>query len=330
MSFTGGASAVVSEVFDKMWMIATTRTNLADDAVNRVIDETSGWTPVTAPAMSRSVALPERPDFDLDAGEASRLYDSVRAALEASLSGKLEQFLQTYFPSQAAYQRAMQWLEKATQGGAGIDPGIERQLWERDRARILAESSRAESEASATWANRGFPLPPGVLAGQVHQIRLDAQKKLSEQSRDIAIKRFDAGLENARFAVKTIIDSSQTALNAANEYIKTLMLGPQLASQMALSQVDAKVKMAQSMTSLYSAEVAAADPAVRLAIAQGDLDMRGVEANARTGLAALEARVRAATAFAEMLGAQAAAGLNALNAGASISGSDSTQRNIEG
>ena len=71
------------------------------------------------------------------------------------------------------------------------------------------------------------------------------------------------------------------------------------------------------------------DPAVRLAIAQGDLTMRGVEADSRASTAALESRVRAAIAYAEMLGAQAAAGLNALNANASISGSDSTVRNVD-
>jgi hypothetical protein len=143
------------------------------------------------------------------------------------------------------------------------------------------------------------------------------------------LKSFDTGVENARIAVRAVLDSAQTALNAANEYIKTLMLGPQLASELALSQVDARVKLAQSLTSLYAAEVSAADPAVRLAIAQGDLRMRGVEADSRAATAALESRVRAAMAYAEMLGAQAAAGLNALNASASISGNDSTVRNID-
>lgn len=75
--------------------------------------------------------------------------------------------------------------------------------------------------------------------------------------------------------------------------------------------------------------MSAAEPAIRLAIAQGDMDMRGMEANAKGEMIALESRVRAAMTFAEMLGAQAAAGLNALNASASISGSDSTNRSIE-
>ena len=86
----------------------------------------------------------------------------------------------------------------------------------------------------------------------------------------------------------------------------------------------------QSLTSLYAAEIGALDPVVKLAVAQGDINMRGMEANARGEMIAIESRVRAATSFAEMLGAQAAAGLNALNASASISGSssDSTTRTL--
>lgn len=329
MAFDGGASAVVSEVFSTMWNVAKSRTDLADAAVNRVVADSEGWTPIVAPRIEGEVGIPAKPNLEFDGQEAQNLYDGVRQALEHSIGSQLDQFLTTYFPRQSAYEKAMQWLESATQGGTGINPAIEQQLWERDRARILTEASRAENEAGATWANRGFPLPPGALTGQVHQIRIEAQKKLAEQSRDIAIKRFDAGLENARFAVKTIIDASQTALSAASDYIKTIMMGPQLASELALSQVEAKVKMAQAMTSLYSAEVSAAEPAIRLAIAQGDMDMRGMEANAKGEMIALESRVRAAMTFAEMLGAQAAAGLNALNASASISGSDSTNRSIE-
>lgn len=329
MAFEGGASAVVSDVFNRMWTIAQSRTTLADGAIGRAVAETDGWTPIVAPQLDAEVDIPEKPEFDFDPQEAGNLYDDVRGALEASIEGKLDQFLNTYFPSSSAYSKAMAWLESAASGGAGIDANIERQLWERDRARFTSEAVRAESEAASTWANRGFALPPGALAGQVHQIRIESVKKLSEQSRDIALKRFDAGLENAKFAVKTIIDASQTALSAASDYIKTVMMGPQLASQLALSQVDAKVKMVQAMTSLYSAEVAAMDPTVKLAITQADMDMRGLEANARGEMVAIESRVRAATSFAEMLGAQAAAGLNALNASASISGSDSTNRTQE-
>jgi len=329
MSFTGGASQVVSDVFNLLWDMAQSRTLEAQNQSRSAIQVADAWAPVVVPQITGSVALPQKPDIGLDPSEAVREYDAIRQALEVSFGTKLEDFLTLYFPQQATYTKAMDWLDRAIDGGVGIDPAIERQIWERDRARVALDALSAENEAAATWANRGFSMPPGMLTGQIHQIRLDAQRRLAEQSREVAVKSFDTGVENARIAVRAVLDSAQTALNAANEYIKTLMLGPQLASELALSQVDARVKLAQSLTSLYAAEVSAADPAVRLAIAQGDLRMRGVEADSRAATAALESRVRAAMAYAEMLGAQAAAGLNALNASASISGSDTTVRNLD-
>ena len=51
MAFTGGAPQVVADVFDRMWMMAQSRTELADAAINRAVAETEGWTPLTAPQL---------------------------------------------------------------------------------------------------------------------------------------------------------------------------------------------------------------------------------------------------------------------------------------
>lgn len=59
----------------------------------------------------------------------------------------------------------------------------------------------------------------------IHQDRRD---KLAEMNRDIVIKSFDAELENVRFAVKTAGDLFTQALNAVGDYVRTVMMGPQV------------------------------------------------------------------------------------------------------
>ena len=54
---------------------------------------------------------------------------------------------------------------------------------------------------------------------------------------------------------------------------------------------------------------------------QADLKHRAEKTNVETFMAAIDARVKVAMAHAQMLGTQAAAGLNAMNVQASISGS---------
>lgn len=332
MSFEGGAAAVVSEVFSKVWGAATARTEEAAEAVQDAIAHARPTPRMQDVDVIGGYDLPDKPQIDgLDPGEMQALYDSVRLALEASLGGKLEQFLEDFFPDGNYYSEALSWLERTlAQGGSGINADVERQLWERDRSRILGEMTRTEDETMATWAARRFPLPPGALAGQVNQIRLEGARQLAAQSRDIAIKAWEAELENVRQAVQQVLDLRVKAVAAAGDYIKTLMLGPQLASELAMSQVDAKIKIAQALTSLYASEVAAQEPAVRMVLSRADIKARVGEANLRAEMSALEARVQAAMAYAQMLGAQAAAGVNGLHASAAISGSDTTQRVLEG
>lgn len=326
MAFTGGAAQVVSDVFNLMVSTASSKTTDASNAIKAALAEANPVPQMAPVDVVGDYVIPNLPDIgSFDPTEIQRLYEDTRAALEATVGTKLDSFMADYFPSTAGYDAAMNWLNEAiANGGTGIRPAVEQQLWERGRARILGDSERAEGEAMATWANRGFPIPPGALTSQVNQIRLDAGRKLAEQSRDITVKSFDAELENTRFAVAQVLDLRFKAISAAGDYIKTIMLGPQLASQLALSQVDAKVRIATALTSLYGAEVSAQEPRVRMILGQADIKTRIGEANLRASSGALEARVRAAMEYAQMLGNQAAAGLNALHGGASISGSDSS------
>lgn len=332
MSFEGGASAVVSEVFSKIWGAATDRRDEAEAAVQSAIAEARPTPRMQDVDVVGDYDLPTKPQIDgLEPGEMQALYDSVRLALEAALDGKLQQFLEDFFPDGNYYSRALDWLERTlTDGGSGINAEVERQLWERDRARVMGETARLEDEAAATWAARRFPLPPGALTGQINQIRLEAARQLAAQSRDVAIKAWEAELENTRLAVQQVLDLRVKAVAAAGDYIKTLMLGPQLASELAMSQVDARIKIAQALTSLYASEVQAQEPAVRMVLSRADIKARVGEANLRAEMSALEARVQAAMAYAQMLGNMAAAGVNGLSAQASISGSDTTQRVVEG
>ena len=326
MAFTGGAAQVVSDVFNLMLSKAEGRTTDAANAVNAAMAQASPVPHIDGIDVIGGYTPPNAPDIgSFDPTEIQRLYDDTRSALEATIGSSLTGFLSSYFPNTAGYDAAVAWLNNAiANGGTGIRSAVEQQLWERGRARILSDSQRTEDEAMATWANRRFPVPPGALVGQINVIRLDAGRKLAEQGRDIAIKSFDAELENTKFAVTQVLDLRFKAVAAAGDYIKTIMLGPQVASQLAMSQIDAKVRIASALTSLYGAEVSAQEPNVRMMLGRADIQARIGTANLQAQSSALEARVRAAMAYAEMLGNQAAAGLNALHGGASISGSDSS------
>lgn len=322
----GGAAQVTVDIVNNMWDNAQKQTDRTSALVAQAIalaDPAPTMAVPEIPDVYEPPPAPELPPNDPDDGE--NLYDAKRAEMEQLISNSFSTFLNQYFPLDASFTEACDWLSRAIAGGTGIDPVVEQQLWERGRARVLSDSERAKDEAMATWAHRRFPLPPGALTSQVNLINLDAGRKLAEISRDIAIKSFDTEIENIRFAVAQALDLRMKAVNAAGDYIKTIMLGPQTAMQLATGLTGLRTELARTLVQMYSAQVTAAEPVVRLAIAQGDLTARALQTNVQIAQAGIDAKVRAGVAGAQMAASQASAGINAINAQAQISGNDSSQ-----
>ena len=322
-----GAAVTVTEIVNMMWANAEKRTSDTNGYLQQAIGVAAA-APTTAPVtITPPGGMPSPPalkDIDPDAGE--RIYDTKRREMELLLTNGFTDFLTRYFPLDPSFTQATAWISRAlTTGGSGINVNVEQALWQRARARVLADTERARSELVSTWAAKRFPLPPGAMVNMSNQLNLEAGRKLAEVSREAAIKSFDAELENARLAVREALDLRFKAIDAAGTYIKTLILAPQTAVQLATGISGIQNEFNRSLVQMYSAEVSAAEPAVRLAIAQGDLTARTGQANLQAAMSLIEAKVRAIVAAAQMMASQASAGINAINAQASISGSDSSQ-----
>jgi hypothetical protein len=328
---SGGAGAplLTSQIVNAAWQNGQQRTIDAAARVDTAIALAGPAPLVNTPNLDTSYVPPVSPGLvPSDPSDAKAIYDDTNAEISQKLEDGFANFQATYFPDiQPAADAALDWLLKSlTTGGTGIGAGTEAQIWERDRARILGESVRAEAEAFSTFANRGFPLPPGALNAGLLQIRKGAADQLAAQSRDIAIKTADTEIENARLAVQQATSLRLSALAAAGDYIKTLILGPQTAMQLATGLVGLRNDFNRSLVALYQAQTAAIEPRVRLAIADADLKMRGQEANQRSQLTIIEAKVRAALEAAQQMATQAAGLLNGIHAGVSISGQDSSSQ----
>lgn len=325
---TGGAGAAitVTQVFNAMWESAQNKSTAAMDASQQAAEAADPAPHMSAALLDMTYLPPVKPVLPIDNpldGEA--MYDAKAADMYNLITDNFRSFIDEWFPHPEFYEGALTWCNTAfTSGGSGISTYVEKQLWERGKARILADTARLEDETTNTWANRRFPQPPGALLNQLQQINLEAGRKLAEQSRDISVKSFDTEIENVRFAVGKVLDERKVALDATGDYIKTLMLGPQTAMQLATGLANIRTETARALVAMYTAEVAAADPRIRLAITDAQLRQEAARSNLGSDMASIEQKVRALMAAMQALAQQAAAGLNALNANASISGSDTT------
>lgn len=319
-SGTSVSAAFVAGVFNEQLRQAQLMLNRQDAQTEAALALIPNAPQANEVDIAATITMPTAPVIEgMTSAELTALYQGTADEIEALLGQGLTNFYTTYFPLGAELAAARAWVETAiTTGGTGIPAAVEEQIWERDRARILRDSARASDEVISRWAGRGYPLPPGALNNQISVIEQDARDKIAQASRDRAIEQAKIEIENIRFAVDKAITMRTAAVQAAGDYLRTLALGPQLGVQLATSQVEAKTRMAQALTSFYQAEVSAQELPVRLAIADAQADVTIRQANLAAQTDNIKARVALVEAAAQSAGSAAAAAMNALGARTAI------------
>lgn len=310
------AVADIPSVIARADAIAQQKSSLANAATNNAIGLAQSITTPVVPPLSIDVNTPGSPGVPLGVDDiAWDNFELLRERLTEELTSQFSTFFATYFPLNNNLLAAMDWVTDALAGGgSGINAAVEASIWARERDRQLRESVRQEDELMSTWAARGYPLPPGALTFQLMELRKVVTDRISDSSREAAIKSWEAELENVRLAVDRALQARQNAMQAASDYIRALALGPTLGTQFSSSLADARVRLASAATALYSAQVNAAELPLRAAIAGSDASLRGAELTLKGESTSAELAVNAAVAAANSAGTQAAAALNAIHA----------------
>lgn len=268
------------------------------------------------------VAIPE-----LAEGATLEVFQSWWSRVNDALTDNFAWFINTYFPNECNYLgKAQQWIcDTLTNGGTGMNPHVEDQIWQRDRARLLKDAQRTKREVLTTFAARGFPLPPGAAAGAVSLVMSETQDKIAQASRDVAIKQAEIEIENIRFAVDKAIGLYSAAISAAADFIKALAGTTGNMSQMIPSITDSQSKLIAAASEYYRARIAVEELRLKATMPAAEWEQQAKTKNLEAEMQAIRNRVDAAIAAAQSLGTQASAALNGLHASATISGNGSAQ-----
>ena len=159
-------------------------------------------------------------------------------------------------PNECDYlSAAQQTLCDMLAGGKGIPASVENQIWQRDRARVLSDVNRARDDVLATFSARGF-CSSGAAAHAIRLAQTDANDKIAQQSRDVAINHVGVLIDNIKFAVQSALDYRMKSIQAAAEYIKILALGPEIAVRLATSAADAQAQLINAAGGYYRNRIA--------------------------------------------------------------------------
>jgi hypothetical protein len=327
-SFTGGAPAVVAQVLTTLLTASSNAADAAKTAGQTAINMAVAPTLAAPPRVALPAAL-SAPTMNATKDPITE-YNTLVTGLRASLGSEFDAFTAAYFPT-TLDGKMQAWLTAALAGGTGINPVVEDQLWARERTRTLREAARATEEAATTWLGRGFAMPPGALVHQAVVIDREAQEKISESSRERAIKTWETEVENLRLAVGKTMELRNSALDATRNFMMSVIVpSEQVAGSVGIAAADARIKMVSALVDLYRAQAGVNADMARIDTSNAELVERGFEAKLRSETDVIGHRAAAAVAIAQSLGSQAAAALNGMHAQGTVSGSDSTQTVIQG
>lgn len=327
--------ALVSQIYSNAQQSASTFAGQAQSNLSSAWSVGGTSAPQVTPASFYFSPNVVEPDVYIPTTAERAGFEAFREIWEetiADLSGRFTSFITEYFPDDTEYiNETQKWLyDTIANGGTGINPAVEEQIWERERARIVREANRAEQSVIGSWAARGFPLPTGAAAHALHIVRQEARDKIAEASSKVAITQAELEQKNVQFAVEHSIKLWSGAMEAASKYIAAIATGPSAAGQIVPSITDSQSKLISAASQYYNSRIAVQE----LRLKSGQIPAQWYQdANLKNGDLQMEyvkTRVQAATEGARVAGTMAAAALNALHASVGINNSSGVNFSYQG
>lgn len=324
-----GATYSPAELVSMAWDRGLARSSEISKETKDYFDEALGLAG-TAPYMSPA-------QFTFDASVLEPLVDIPSQAEAASveqfegwwdriidkLADLYAKYIDTYFPNDCAYlKHTQEWICKAiTQGGSGARPEMERQIWQRDRDRVMQEYAAQVRDVISAFAARGFPMPAGMVMATIQKARSEAAAKVASSSRDQAIQQTQLEVETVRFAVEKAIALYGTAVDAARNYMMAFAGTSGNVTQLVPSITDSQSRLISAASDFYRSRVTARELQMRASLPNAEWQQQANAQNLQAQMSAANAKVQAAVEAARALAQQASALLNAMHVSSSTSAS---------
>lgn len=215
---------------------------------------------------------------------------------------------------------AAKLLTDVNDGGYGIESADEDALWSRARDRENTQLTSVEDSVREQYANLGYSLPPGAMTNALARVRSEAEGRLSEQEREIVIKRAELLRDNRQFAMTQGTNVEGLALQHYGFRLERALNAQRFAAEYAINVHDAYIRQfnlelqrytavaevyrtqlqgALTQIQIYEAEVRAA--VARQQANQVDVALYEALLNAAsTRINLFEAQLRAATVTADI------------------------------
>lgn len=218
-------------------------------------------------------------------------YSGVAPSMITMMDGYVDAMLAKFNPRfQSAMASIEAQLARYLAGGTGLDPDVEDAIYERERDKASAEARRVSDASFSEFADRGFTIPPGALAGAIATARQAGADNLARAGREVTALAAEWEQKNLQFAVDRSADLRKTMLSSALAYHQNLTTINGQALQYAKSILESIVELYNVTVKAYATRVEGykAEAVVyetRLKSAMAGIELYKVEIQAEEALA---------------------------------------------
>lgn len=215
-------------------------------------------------------------------------------------------------------------LNDIRNGGPAIPKSVEDAIFNRDNERALLIHQDNLDRISAEWSKRGFSLPDGMLAALITQANIEYANKRLDMSREIAIKSFELGDQNTRFAIEKGLAYYAQKVQVYQVKVQAEIARIEAIVKKYLGEVEVYRGSAQVYTSLIETKIKVFEAQVKSAIARADLLIKDAEIDIENFKMMNGLKIEAMKAIGAINAQVAAGALSSVSAGVHMSASNSS------
>lgn len=258
--FTPGAAwsmGMIAAILNATWNQAGKQEYDYNELIKSITDEATGWLSTQAAPKISSLSSASAPSVvepavtiptEIDISTLLTDYRTEYSTLMNEMVTAFASFKTAHFASdETLYAAGEAWVAAALANpGGGLPATVVAQITSDDHARISDEANLAVDTLRQSFAALRFPLPPGAMAAAELQIHQREQDLMAESSRKLTVLSID----NMKYALDHMLKMRNEAMNDTINWIKTLVLSPEVSSKVIGLGLDAQPKLIGSVSDL--------------------------------------------------------------------------------
>lgn len=229
---------------------------LSGDAYNAAQQNNLLWTQYSLTDFASIVTGVQNSEIPVDVPthlnptEVITQYDSIKDELITLATNTIASYLASYIIDDPAYTALLAIIAEN-----GSIENIATPQWNQAAVRAATDNYNTQANIISMTASRGMPLPPGAQNALLVRVGLDYNTKLQEINLAATVENIRLQVQHLEWAIKTALDFKVAALQAAADYIRALLLGPEIASRMAIQISDLQSNLINAVANLYRARL---------------------------------------------------------------------------